>query len=292
MNSRLRTFRNALVGVALEEPLPAARPAASVQRVVGVPDEPELHVLIVDDSQHVHELHRTLVRQVRPHAKIHSVFRCTDPGFRRAWSHLPALVLPRSERLTASCAPGSVNEAKEYCKESDASGDYVHLILLDFNLSQTDEGGAGTQSLTEVLPPPTAASPPTPFLSSPPPPLHFLPLARLAAACPLYRCLRHRHTPLLPLPSFLPSPQVFGSPNGFHVAAALDEMEATSAPVPKTFRYKPFVAMVSYLANSVMGEALSTGEMKQDGSLNGCDLLLPKPLGVDAVRTLIEGCGV
>lgn len=202
MNSRWRNFRNALVNVALEEPLPAARPAASVPRVLGVPDEPEPHVLIVDDAPLVHELHHWLVRQVRPHAKIHSV--------------------------------SSVDEAKKYCKESDASGDYVHLILLDFNLSLTGEDGASTQSLTEV----------------------------------------------------------FGSLNGFHVAAALDEMEATSAPAPTTFRYKPFVAMVSYLANSVMDEALATGEMKQDGSFNGCDVLLPKPLNVDVVRTLIEGCGV
>ena len=34
------------------------------------------------------------------------------------------------------------------------------------------------------------------------------------------------------------------------------------------------------------------GRISLDGSIEGCDMVLPKPLNLDVVRTLVEGCGV
>ena len=66
MNGRRRQFRNALVNVALQEPV-APPAAAAVQVPAG---EPELHVLVVDDSPVETELHRELVLALRPTARV------------------------------------------------------------------------------------------------------------------------------------------------------------------------------------------------------------------------------
>ena len=77
MANRLRSFRNSLLLVALEDPLPGLRPSASLtSRVVGLSELPELHVLIVDSSPIVLDFHRGLVHHVRPQARVHAVTRC------------------------------------------------------------------------------------------------------------------------------------------------------------------------------------------------------------------------
>ena len=82
---------------------------------------------------------------------------------------------------------------------------------------------------------------------------------------------------------------MYDLPNGFHMASALDEAPPA---VPHDFRFKPFVAMVSNLAGAVATRAISSGTMNQDGSLLGCDALIAKPLTLDAMRVLLEGCEV
>ena len=59
--------------------------------------------------------------------------------------------------------------------------------------------------------------------------------------------------------------------NGFHVTRALDEVPAA---VPIDFRHKPFVALVTYLAENLF----EGGHVAMDGSIRGCDALLTKPL--------------
>ena len=79
MSTRFCTLRNALIGVALEAPLSALRPSSSLDTYgVGLPATPELHVLILDTCPQTRELHRTLVRRVRPQAQVHAVSRCTQ----------------------------------------------------------------------------------------------------------------------------------------------------------------------------------------------------------------------
>jgi len=202
IHARFRNFRNALVHVALERPLPAARPPTRMPRVVGEPEEPDLHCLIVDDSPFVLQLHRALVLGLKPNARIH----------------------------TCTCTADAVR----YVKDSNDRGNQIHLILLDLDVS---------------LPTCEVEGDVVPDLDG-----------------------------------------VFSRPNGFDVAAALDEEDAPGCPVPSDFRYKPFVAMVSYLARPVMTRSLADGQMRQDGSLMGCDVLLPKPLGVDSMRVLVETC--
>ena len=81
---------------------------------------------------------------------------------------------------------------------------------------------------------------------------------------------------------------ILDQPNGFDIAAALELAESTDFVPPKDFRFKPLIAMVTghaeRLSNSV--------PIEPDGSVLGCDVLLPKPLTVDRMRVLIEGCCV
>jgi len=197
MNQRCRDFRNALVSVALESPPSARRPVPNMPTQFGPP--PIEHVLIVDDSQIVRDLHEQLVLQIRPGAHVH----CTE----------------------------SVADAVAYVQQSDERDDPVRLILLDLNLSLPD---ASSTRLEDI----------------------------------------------------------FGSPNGFDVAFALDEAESPDNAPAQDFRFKPFVAMVSYLADTVTEQGMVDGMVKPDGSVRGCDALLPKPLTLDSLRVLIEGCGV
>ena len=69
MNRRTRIFRNALVNVSLETPMtpPEQDPSPPMQ-----PDDPGIHVLIVDDSLMICQLHEHLVRTIRPDARIHT----------------------------------------------------------------------------------------------------------------------------------------------------------------------------------------------------------------------------
>jgi len=197
MHQRCRDFRNALVSVALEAPPSARRPPARMPLQFGAPELE--HVLIVDDSPIVCEMHRTLVLQIRPDARVHTV--------------------------------QSVGEASEYMRQQHAAEAPVHLILLDLNLAGSDE-----QNFT--------------------------------------------------------LDEVFSVPNGFDVASDIDESHSPEHHTPTGFAYKPFIAMVSYLANNVTERAIHDGTMNKDGSVRGCDVLLPKPLSIDSMRVLIEGCAV
>jgi len=111
MNQRLRVFRNALVSVALEQPLAPS----GMLPILMQPEDPAMHVLIVDDSKTVCELHRGLLEQLRPNARIHS------------------------------CR--SVEAARTYLQQSTERGEYITLCLLDLNLNlPPPEGDDGTAS--------------------------------------------------------------------------------------------------------------------------------------------------
>ena len=69
MNQRRKIFRNALIHVALEHPLPGLV-AEEPNLLPGEPAVQPLHVLIVDDSPHVRELHRSLILNMRPSARV------------------------------------------------------------------------------------------------------------------------------------------------------------------------------------------------------------------------------
>ena len=197
-NRRCRSFHNALVSVALEHPLPGEHEQPAPQpTVAGQPNDNASHVLVVDDSALICQMHTALVQEIRPDARVHS------------------------------CQ--TMEEAVSYVAQMDDAGTRVSLVLLDLNLTLPDEG----------VPPPTLD-------------------------------------------------QVLASSNGFAVSEVLDEVPEE---VPKDFRHKPFVAMVSYLAEDVMARAMNQELMNHDGSIRGCDALLSKPLNLGAVRVLIEGAG-
>jgi len=115
MNERVRVFRNALLNVALEEPLTAS--GADPNSLLPPGDE-ELHVLIVDDSRTVCALHRAMVLGLRPTAHVHT------------------------------CE--SVGAAREYLRDCNLKQDYVRLILVDFNLAIPE----GDQSCCGSVEPP------------------------------------------------------------------------------------------------------------------------------------------
>ena len=80
-----------------------------------------------------------------------------------------------------------------------------------------------------------------------------------------------------------PLDRILGEPNGFDLGAAIDKTEAESAP-PTDFRFKPLVALVTTHFNQL-------GFLQAaDGSVKGCDIALPKPLGRASVGALIECC--
>jgi len=78
---------------------------------------------------------------------------------------------------------------------------------------------------------------------------------------------------------------VLTAPNGFEVASALDRLDSSEFLPPKDFRFKPLIALVTAHAGQVESEI----PVNNDGSVAGCDILLPKPLDVRAVGALIEG---
>ena len=83
--------------------------------------------------------------------------------------------------------------------------------------------------------------------------------------------------------------QVLGEPNGFDVSESL-EHDKRSLVVHNDFRFKPFVALVSDLTERIKARSLERGDVSADGSLRGCDALLPKPLTIDSLSALIDGC--
>lgn len=100
MRERLRSFRNALVTVALEQ--------ASSKHVY-VPsschEESVLHVLLVDDDKLICKVHKEYVLSVQPNARIKV---CTG-----------------------------AEKATRYWDKCVQRNDLVHLVLLDFNLTDT-----------------------------------------------------------------------------------------------------------------------------------------------------------
>jgi len=195
MHQRLRNFRNALVNVALD-------PAGGVAGSAGHPPEAPpngMHVLIVDDSQLVLDVHRSLIEFLSPEARIHTCLTTAD--------------------------------AIAYIHQQNVSGHFIHLILLDLNLSLPDYD-------------PVTGLPPT--------------LAQINAVT-----------------------------NGFTLATHLD---APLAQVPIDFRFKPLVAMISNLGQTLTDASIENGDMQQDGSCRGCDTVIPKPLSLQSMRVLLESC--
>lgn len=104
MRQRWTNFRNALIHVAVENPLPgsiAAQPVLLPGEEAPLP----LHVMVVDDSPHVLKLHESLIRHLVPEARIQTCSRlapfilCTLTG--DAGYHLTAcgVQCSRSGRL-------------------------------------------------------------------------------------------------------------------------------------------------------------------------------------------------
>ncbi|KAL3924212.1 MAG: hypothetical protein SGPRY_003984 [Prymnesium sp.] len=117
MRQRWTNFRNALIHVAVENPLPgsiAAQPVLLPGEEAPLP----LHVMVVDDSPHVLKLHESLIRHLVPEARIQT------------------------------CC--SVREAVDYWRTSRLRSDQIHLVLLDLNLSGID-GGNDEPPVANVL---------------------------------------------------------------------------------------------------------------------------------------------
>ena len=95
MEKRARSFRAALLHVALESPLPG--PYAAQPIVLAGEEPPAIHVLVVDDSTAVLEQHRSLVKYFSPGAKIHTCSRC------EAARRLLGQVIACADRLPLSC---------------------------------------------------------------------------------------------------------------------------------------------------------------------------------------------
>ena len=73
--------------------------------------------------------------------------------------------------------------------------------------------------------------------------------------------------------------------NGFHIG---DHLDAADADPPLDFRFKPLVALVTSFSQQVLAEL----PVRSDESVGSCDAVLPKPLDPDAMRVLMQGCGV
>jgi len=104
MEKRARSFRAALLHVALESPLPG--PFAAQPIVLAGEEPPAIHILVVDDSTTVLEQHRSLVEYFSPSAKIHTC--------------------------------GSAAAALEYFRVCEGRGEQIHLVLLDLELNEDD----------------------------------------------------------------------------------------------------------------------------------------------------------
>jgi len=83
--------------------------------------------------------------------------------------------------------------------------------------------------------------------------------------------------------------RVIESSNGMNVSQTLDQ---ASTHVPKDFRVKPFVALISAFSAELMLRSVDDGSMNADGSLNGCDAVVPKPCSFETMRVLIEGAEI
>jgi len=102
MNARYCQFRNALVNVGVRM---AVAPAPGTVHIPA--DEPELHVLIIDNSSEVAAWHRALVLTCTPSARI--------------------------------ATRASVGEAINYLQECRTRSDYVHLVLVGLVLHEPEE---------------------------------------------------------------------------------------------------------------------------------------------------------
>ena len=117
LRERRLLFRNALILVALESPLPGGTAAVPL-RCPGEEAPPPPHVLVVDDSRRVREHHRSLVLACSPEATI---------------------------RMAASAA-----EAIEICRHCDEMNEpQLNLVLLDLNLSEAET--ESSHALREII---------------------------------------------------------------------------------------------------------------------------------------------
>jgi len=83
---------------------------------------------------------------------------------------------------------------------------------------------------------------------------------------------------------------VLAAPNGFDVAHAMDI--CSDGCTRTDFLYKPLVAMVTSLADAVEVHANKEDWVEPDGSMNGCDAMIAKPLTPVEVRLLLEACSL
>jgi len=104
-------FRNALASLLLEAP--------QLDPAIGQGTAPDLHVLIVDDSESVRRLHRRLIHTAHPSAKVHDV--------------------------------GGVKAALEYLDVAAASEHPVTLVLLDLVLCEEDAAPSRSAELVRFL---------------------------------------------------------------------------------------------------------------------------------------------
>lgn len=72
-------------------------------------------------------------------------------------------------------------------------------------------------------------------------------------------------------------------PSGFDIASALELLESDRTMPLNNFCFKPLIAMVTTYADMI-------DEGNLDGSIHGCDVLLPKPLSANWARVLVEAC--
>ena len=81
---------------------------------------------------------------------------------------------------------------------------------------------------------------------------------------------------------------IFAGSNGFDVASTLELAESDRSAPLKNFCYKPLIAMITSYADEMDQEM----PRNVDGSVNGCDVLLPKPMSANWARVLVEACVV
>ena len=82
--------------------------------------------------------------------------------------------------------------------------------------------------------------------------------------------------------------ELIGDPkNGFEVAGTLKKAEG-SEPSKFSLCCRPLVAMVTSYADQVV----QVLPQSTDGSVEGCDVLLPKPLTSAQARVILEACMV
>ena len=86
---------------------------------------------------------------------------------------------------------------------------------------------------------------------------------------------------------------VLSVPNGFDVAEALGAATlGNTDTVPTGEPHKPLVVMAIADAPRVLEHANREGILANDGSVNDCDCVLPRPLTSRAIRVFLEVCSV